>query len=65
MSETITLCKSALHGSWDCLIEFFGDYGHLVERLTKDGVLFKRGEHYIFSTNSECPGCVDCKGSVL
>ena len=61
MDQVIVLCKSYLRGSTDRLIKFFYDHGDLVQEITKDGVLFKTGAHYIFSTNGECPGCEDCK----
>ncbi len=61
MDQVINLCKANLRGSSYGLIDFLNDYGYLVERITKNGILFKTGAHYIFSTNGECPGCEDCK----
>ena len=61
MDQVINLCKASLHGSTDRLIGFLDDYSYLVQDITKDGVLFKNGTHYIFSTNGDCPGCEDCK----
>ena len=60
MSETLALCKAVLRGNQSRLMEFLSNYGEIVKRVVKDGVICKDGTHYVFSTNSGCTGCDLC-----